>query len=188
MKKAGITIAITAVMFIAITIVFYEKENNSISESETTSSLTSGISKIVNDELAEPVVVESNVVEVKEADPCCYEEADIELLARLITAEQGYGADEKLYFYTGSVVLNRVNSDVFPNTLQEVIYQRNPLQYQCTENGHINRPYDDVAWEVAEALLTEGSVLPENVVYQAEFKQGSGVYEKIGRTYFCYKR
>lgn len=110
---------------------------------------------------------------------------DVDLLARLITAEQGYGAGEDAYYYTASVVWNRMNSNSFPTDLRDVIYQEG--QYQCVKNGHINRDYDDLAWEVAVAVLEEGTWIPENVVYQAEFVQGSGVWEQVGRTYFCYE-
>lgn len=111
--------------------------------------------------------------------------ADVDLLARLITAEQGYNAGEDAYYYTASVVWNRMNSDKFPDEMRDVIYQ--PGQYQCVDNGHIEREYDDLAWEVAVAVLEDGTWIPENVVYQAEFVQGSGVWEQVGRTYFCYE-
>lgn len=119
-----------------------------------------------------------------EEEPMTTEE-EIDLLARLLTAEQGYDADEYDYYLTGSVVINRVISEKFPNSIYNVIYQ--PGQYECTWNGHIKREYDMVAWEIAEELLTEGTQLDERIVYQAEFKQGSGVYEKRGRTYYCYE-
>jgi len=112
-------------------------------------------------------------------------ESEIDLLARAITAEQGYGADEMDYYMTGSVIINRIKSEKFPNSLYEVVFQSG--QYQCVSNGHIDREYDDIAWEVAEELLTEGTQLNERIVYQAEFKQGSGVYEQRGRTYYCYQ-
>lgn len=113
------------------------------------------------------------------------EESDIDLLARLLTAEQGYGADEMDYYMTGSVIVNRIKSEKFPNSLYEVVFQSG--QYQCVTNGHIDREYDEVAWEVAEELLTEGTQLNERIVYQAEFEQGNGVYTKRGRTYYCYQ-
>lgn len=114
-------------------------------------------------------------------------EEEIDLLARMITAEQGYGASETDYYMTGSVVLNRVASSNFPNTVYDVIYQNNPRQYQCVTNGHINREYDEVAWEVAEELLTEGTNIDGRVVYQAEFTQGHGVYAQRGKTFYCYE-
>ncbi len=111
-------------------------------------------------------------------------EEEIDLLARLITAETG-GTDEYLSYLTGSVVINRMKSDKFPNTVFAVIYQKN--QYECTWNGHIYKPYTDLAWEIAEELLTYGTTVDESVVYQSEFTQGAGVFRQIGRTYFCYE-
>lgn len=119
------------------------------------------------------------------------DESEIELLARLITAETGYSSAydpldyEELCYLTGSVVINRIKSEKFPDTLQEVINQRG--QYQCVTNGHINREYDDTAWEISEELLLYGTEIDEAVVFQSEFRQGSGIYRQIGNQYFCYE-
>lgn len=123
-------------------------------------------------------------IEVLEEVPNISED-DIDLLARLITAEQGYNQDEEDYYLTGSVVINRINSDKFPNSLYEVVYQSG--QYACVNDGHIEREYDDIAWEVAEELLVEGTTIDSTVVFQAEFPQGSGTYVKRGNTYYCYE-
>lgn len=117
-------------------------------------------------------------------EPRQYTQEEVELLARLITAEVGIDDEERSYL-CGAVVLNRIKSKDFPDTLRDVIYQ--PGQYQCTWNGHIDRDYEDIAYEIAEGLLTDGAEVDERVIYQAEFRQGSGVYKKIGNTYFCYK-
>ena len=155
-----------------------------------------GISKVMIEATTKPLTVEtSEVVEVgisnEEAQKM---EADIDLLARLITAEVGYSTAydpldyETACYITGSVILNRMKHEKFPNTLYGVIYQCEPtLQYQCTVNGHIERPYDDIAWEVAEELLTYDTKVPEDVIYQANFPQGSGIYAQIGKLYFCYE-
>lgn len=129
--------------------------------------------------------VNSIVKEDEENNITIIEQSDIDLLARLMTAEQGYGADERDYYLTGSVVINRMNIERYPNTLRDVIYDDG--QYQCVENGHINRPYDEVAWQVAEELLVYGTEIPEDVIYQAEFIQGSEIYDKRNRTYYCYQ-
>lgn len=125
-------------------------------------------------------------------EPPMVSEDDIELLAKLITAEQGYVENyedefeyEERAYLCGSVVINRMKSEKFPNTLKEVISQ--PGQYQCVQNGHINKEYDEIAWEIAEELLTVGTTVDETLVFQAEFPQGSGTYRKIGNTYFCYE-
>lgn len=109
----------------------------------------------------------------------------LELLAHLIYSEVGSDGEESMY-YAGSVVLNRIKNSEYPDNLYDVIYQRG--QYQVTWNGGLYKETpSDIAYEVAADLLNEGSVTPEEVIYQAEFKQGSGVYEKIGNTYYCYQ-
>jgi len=68
--------------------------------------------------------------------------ADFDLLARIITAE----ADSESYrtqVAVGAVVLNRVASPLFPNTIREVVYQVDQggkYQFEPVLNGWINRP------------------------------------------------
>ncbi len=115
--------------------------------------------------------------------PFVVQDEEVELLARLIYAE-GNTLGETGMAYIGSVALNRVASEHFPDTLEEVVYQAG--QYACTWNGAINTEPSDVAYEIAEELLIYGSQLPGSVVWQSEFIQGSGVYTTVGNTYFCY--
>lgn len=111
---------------------------------------------------------------------------DLELLAHLIYSEVGDDGEEAMY-YAGSVVLNRMKNHEYPDDLYSVIYQKG--QYEVTWNGGLYKEEpSDIAYEVAADLLEEGSILPEGVVYQAEFKQGSGTFEIIGNTYFCYQQ
>ena len=109
----------------------------------------------------------------------------LEMLAHLIYAESGsdYCSDE-MQLYVGSVVLNRINSDEFPNTMHEVIEQ--PGQY-AVRNYYMNMEINDRAYNNAIELLLNGSKLPDNVVFQANFRQGSELYKKVDNMYFCYK-
>lgn len=132
--------------------------------------MTEGVSTIEEDI--------SNIIEVESEKKY--------LLARLVYAEAGSESDEHQQA-VASVVLNRMNSDKFPDSIDEVIYQRNPLQYACIEDGNIDKIPDERAIKNAYYIWDNGSILPDNVLYQAEFKQGSGVYKKIGNTYFCYE-
>lgn len=110
---------------------------------------------------------------------------DLELLAHLIYAEVGEDGEEAMY-YAGSVVLNRMKNHEYPDDLYSVIYQKG--QYEVTWNGGLYKEEpSDIAYEVAADLLEEGSILPEGVVYQAEFEQGSDTFRIIGDTYFCYE-
>lgn len=70
-----------------------------------------------------------------------YTSSDLDLLARLIRAEaenQPYNAKVAV----GAVVVNRVQSSEWPNTLRNVIYHRPGGYYQFTPvlNGTINKP------------------------------------------------
>lgn len=129
--------------------------------------------------------------EVAEEEPP-YTEDDLDLLSRLMTAEMGGSwVPDEVQLYVGSVVLNRMTSDLFPGeTVYDVVYQ--PGQYSPTWSGAINNTPDERTIENAKRLLTDGSILPENVVFQASFKQGDGVYhayydEVLGTTtYFCF--
>ena len=93
------------------------------------------------------------------------------------------------------------------DTISEVVYQMEPtLQYACVENGQLSDAicmYEsgelseedfeiaEIVYENVEYVLTENlegnPLLPESVIYQSEFKQGTDVYDKIGNTYFCYE-
>ena len=112
-----------------------------------------------------------------------YSEDDLNLLARCIYAE-ATGEGSECMLAVGSVVLNRVNSNKYPNTIREVIMQKS--QYACVGSRLWNKGADTRAKELAKELLENGSKLPANVLYQAQFKQGRGLYKKIGTEYFCY--
>lgn len=111
---------------------------------------------------------------------------ELYLLAHLIYAEAGQDScSDDTQLMVGSVALNRVKSDYFPNTLYEVIYQTG--QYSCTWNGGFEKEPNERAWKNAEYLLQTGSVLPNNVIFQAGFEQGDGTYTEVDGIYFCYK-
>ena len=42
-----------------------------------------------------------------------------------------------------------------------------------------------MAWDAADYLLTNGSVFPDNVLFQAQFKQGNGIYLHTNAAYYC---
>lgn len=107
---------------------------------------------------------------------------DLYILAHVICGE-AQSCSREMQVAVGSVVLNRVDHPSFPNTIEGVVFQKR--QYACTWDGNYYRTPTATNWEVAEYLLKEGSQLPSNVVFQAQFKQGSYVYTKIGNEYFC---
>lgn len=124
--------------------------------------------------------------EVETETEAPYTEEDLYLLSHLICGE-AEGCDRQMKTYVGSVALNRVADSRFPNTLKEVIYQEG--QYSCTWDGNFEKEPGEETVDVAKFLLTNGSQLPPNVIFQAEFVQGS-IYDTLlapnGVTeYFC---
>lgn len=120
----------------------------------------------------------------EEAHPVNYD--DVYLLARLINAEAAHNStlDKQ---YVGAVVMNRLRMGYWGNTLKSVIYAKG--QYACTWQGkkfHQAPPQDCI--DIATALLRgETYGVPSNVIFQAQFKQGKGVWKKVGVHYYCYR-
>ncbi len=79
-------------------------------------------------------------------------EAEIDLLARIVRAEaQSEPFEGKVA--VASVVLNRVESPKFPDTIKEVIFQ--PGQFQPVSNGEINKPADKESRRAVFAALSD---------------------------------
>ena len=119
-----------------------------------------------------------------------YSEEDLYVLSHIISAEAG-NCQEEMMLYVGSVVLNRVESDEFPDTIYEVVFQTDPLQYGPTKDGSYYEEPTPEAVEAAEKLLEDGSVLPADVIYQSneilgEYYTHLDPPPGIGkRMYFC---
>lgn len=75
---------------------------------------------------------------------------DRDLLARLVHAEAG-GEPYAGQVEVAEVVLNRVKSDQFPNTISGVIDQ--PGQFQSVSNGAINQPADETNFKAVDEAL-----------------------------------
>jgi len=80
---------------------------------------------------------------------------EVDLLARLITAE-AQGEPYEAQVAVGAVVINRVQSGVWANTIEAVIYQRINGYYQFTpvQNGWINKPAESESIKAAQAALS----------------------------------
>jgi len=107
-----------------------------------------------------------------------FSEEDRRLLADCIYWE-ARGQSFECQCYVGQVILNRVYDRRYPNTIRGVIGQAG--QYA---NGIRSSP--DPCYEAADAVLSGSVNMPRNVIYQAQFKQGSGVWKYLEGEYFCY--
>lgn len=81
-----------------------------------------------------------------------YSDDELDLLARLVRAEaENEPIEGKIA--VACVVLNRVESPSFPDTIRNVIYARG--QFQPVRNGAINKPADDESIKAVRAALSE---------------------------------
>jgi len=117
---------------------------------------------------------------------------DLEVLSKIIEAEAGMNwLDEYIRMCVGEVLMNRVASKDFPDTIREVAYQEG--QYHHIKYGLFDEIVPTMkSVRTALRLLNGDRVINDkDVVFQANFPQGSGIYEIIhdnllGNTYLCY--
>jgi len=83
-----------------------------------------------------------------------YTASDVDMLARLITAE-AQGETYNAQVAVGAVVVNRVKSGLFPNSISAVINQKTNGNYEFTPvlNGNINKPANECAVKAAYEAL-----------------------------------
>jgi len=116
---------------------------------------------------------------------------DLFLVSKIMTAEAGsYWLSDEWKMAVGEVLLNRVASPEFPNTVEECIHQ--PGQYYPKNSSYFKKL---LPWEretrLAWRLLEGERHLEPSVVFQANFTQGGGTFKSfydkyLGWTYFCY--
>lgn len=116
---------------------------------------------------------------------------DLFLVSKIMTAEAGsYWLSDEWKMAVGEVLLNRVASPEFPNTVEECVYQSG--QYYSKNSSYFKKL---LPWEketrLAWRLLEGERHLESSVVFQANFTQGSGIFKSfydkyLGWTYFCY--
>jgi len=117
---------------------------------------------------------------------------DLYLLGKIMYAEAGsYWLSDEWKMCVGEVVLNRVASPEFPDTIYDVLIQKG--QYYGANSRYFTwlRP-TELCVKLALRLLQGERVMNDPaVVFQANFRQGSGThtayYDRyLGATYFCY--
>ena len=126
---------------------------------------------------------------IEETEPeLPYTEEDLIWLSAVMYCEAGSNwiTDEEQMMF-GQVVINRVNSSEFPNTVKEVVNQ--PGQYHPEK--FVNQTPDQRTIHNAKLLLEGyGPDMPPSVVFQDNRILGTVwkkvEIEKLGTTYFCH--
>lgn len=117
-------------------------------------------------------------------------EIDLYWMARIISAESK-GEPQQGQIAVGNVVLNRVYSNEFPNTIEEVIFQNG--QFCPVRNGSIHNEPTERAIESAKMVLMNERVLSidvlffynPNVVSRGNWIRTRPVERQIGRHNFA---
>lgn len=145
----------------------------------------------------DPIIVRAQEIydEVKDENvrnAIPYTEAELKMVANTVHYESK-GCPDWHQQVVARVVVNRVLHEDFPDTIEGVITQ--PGAYQAWYAYANPTDIEDRCYENARLAL-EGYVdVPENVVYQAGFLQGSGIWKTSyvntgwweSTTYFCYR-
>ena len=116
---------------------------------------------------APDVNVETERIDTTYANP------DILIVAQVLQCECGPGFEGKIA--VANVISNRAKSDLFPDTVQEVIYDRRygSVQFTIAYNGKLDNTPSKENILAAKCSLDGVIVAPDCLFYQADFVKNS---------------
>ena len=140
---------------------------------EITAIQETSLQKTMEEVVSEERVVEYEVLQKRPV----YElsEADYDTLLRIVEAEAG-GEDENGKLLVANVVLNRVDSPLFPDTVLEVVYQQDYGVYQFSpvSDGRIDRVTVSEETRRAVERAVYGEDISRGALYFAARSAASG--------------
>lgn len=126
-----------------------------------------------------------------------YSQEEYNLLAKAVMREQGDNrSDDEAQMLVACVILNRqanngINGDLEDPSILDILQE--PGQYGKGYSWNVDTSnITDKVWENTRKVLEHEYTAPSNVLFQATFKQGNGVYKAFfnegydNYTYFCY--
>ena len=174
MKKSEIFMGTLTAMFLILCGLYINLDMN---KHQVKPCNTTYLTHDIEHDTSKSIYTNNTSILISESDPVPYTDQEIELLARVIMSEGS------ILPYHGKIgimatIMNRVRSDKFPNTIEEVIYQEN--QFSMAYNGDPTKECYDAIYDYVE------SGWPENMYY---FSSGTphpfgSQYCQIGNTYF----
>lgn len=146
----------------------------------------------IENEFDEQIVVEEALQEEISIEECCttnrwgieLTEEEIEMLAKIIFLEAHTQSEDGISAAI-EVVFNRMVSDQFPDTLEGVLSQDNPLQFVTWEFVEKGTPTDKEYNMIYAALNGEKEVLSMDYVFFSRGKQNENDPIKIDDHWFC---
>ena len=112
---------------------------------------------------------------------------ELDMIARVVYFEAGSSwLSQRRRELVAAVLINRCFDTRFPDTVEENIYRKG--QYACAGRLYsvTREQIPDYCYSAAYNAAYGLVECPAGVIFQAQFKQGAGVYEKHGNTYFCF--
>ena len=132
-----------------------------------------------------------------------YTDEDVRILATTVFYEAGCTTEE-MRQYVAQVVLNRVADSRFPNTIYSVVtapgqYAGNYVTAEATQSikdkdARNGTNYYNICVNSAKKAMMGKVDMPSNVIFQANFTQGTGIWKAIyynsgyfsSTSYYCY--
>lgn len=112
-------------------------------------------------------------------------EEEIDLLAKILWVE-ARGESEAGQEAVVEVIFNRMVSEDFPDTLYDVLSQKNPTQFASWKLRDTAEPTEKEYTSIYEVLSGKTSIVKNDTLYFATKKLTRNVDLKIGGHYFCY--
>ena len=133
------------------------------------------------EEYEEPVLETAS-----EPEAPAYGQSELDLLAALVWAEAGDQPIPEGLCYVCDVVLNRIDSPAWPNTIADVIYQ--PGQFSVVNNGALNRAFGNVPQVCYDAVQSQlaGRLNCDIIYFSMEYLANGNLAFVHGTHYYGY--
>lgn len=112
-------------------------------------------------------------------------EEEIDLLAKILYLE-ARGESVEGQEAVVEVVFNRMASELYPNTLYEVLSQKNPVQFSSWKNREKAEPTEKEYQSIDNVLNGNTNILRDDTLYFSTFMMTSNLDVQIENHYFCY--
>lgn len=122
-----------------------------------------------------------------ERESCMISQEELDLFAALVYAEAADQCSYRGFQLVADVILNRVDSPLFPDTITDVILQ--PYQFSPVLDGGLARGFRNVTQECYDACLQElqGRRLDYDILYFSMGYCANGEFAYVdGTHYFAY--
>lgn len=112
-------------------------------------------------------------------------EEEIELLAKIVWLEAN-GEPTEGQEAVVEVIFNRMTSDLYPDTLYDVLSQRNPVQFCSWKSRERAKPTEKEYQSIYQVLNGNTSILRNDTLYFSTVALTPGLDVRIGGHSFCY--